>query len=90
MRNAPFEGEVPTVGAGVEVECRNTCGDWVAMVATGSARYDRANAAGHVCYLTVPVATRAEWRAHGDSAHTVNWPAEAVRVATAEEAPCPE
>lgn len=77
----PFPGAPPAVAAGDLIECRNAGGDWVPMIAAGPARYDDANAGRNV-YLTVPVATRAEWHVHGDRVHTVNWPAEAVRPAT--------
>jgi hypothetical protein len=79
-RIVPFVGARPTVAADDLIECRNAYGDWVPMVAAGPARYDMVNAAGRFVHLTVPVAVRAEWYVHGANAHTINWPAEDVRI----------
>lgn len=67
------------IEAGTRVECRNVEGNWFPMIAAGPPRYDDANKIRKV-FLTVPVATEAEWQFHGPNSITVNWPAGDVRV----------
>lgn len=73
-RDVPFEGERPDVKNGDEVECRTASADWVRKTARSSPRYDRDNALGGCCYLTVAVSEP------GDD-DWVNWLAVDVRRA---------
>ncbi|HEY5987345.1 MAG TPA: hypothetical protein VIV12_13365 [Streptosporangiaceae bacterium] len=77
--NIPYDGTPPDVGPGDEVRCRTANGDWVRHVARSTPRYDRDNAIGGRCFLTVAVTPLDEWRDLRDDARWVNWPAEDVR-----------
>jgi hypothetical protein len=69
-----FRGTPPPVKAGDPVEIRDANGGWWPATAASEPRYDKPNAAGWRCHLTVSVAVGA-WP------HPVNWPAEHVRPA---------
>jgi hypothetical protein len=73
VRTAPFDGQPPDVGPGSAVEVRDAGGEWHPATAMSAARYDKENALGRLCYLTVSVVFPGRQRA-------VNWPAEAVRL----------
>lgn len=67
-----FDGTPPEVAPGDQVEIRTAGGMWLQATARSEPRYDRPNAIGRKCYLTVSVDTP-NWD------HPVNWPAEDVR-----------
>lgn len=81
-----FRGEPPQVTAGDVVECLTAADEWVQRVATGAPRFDFDNAIGKHVYLTVPTVSTDEWST-GATEQAINWPAEDVRLAVAEEGP---
>jgi hypothetical protein len=51
----PFFGDPPAVKAGDRVQIQTADGQWVERTALSEPRYDRPNAVGKRCYLTVLV-----------------------------------
>jgi hypothetical protein len=83
-RYEPFTAERPAVSAGDAVDIRDAGGEWhTGWVAGTGPRYDVGRAfgqgSGRRVWLTVPVASLADWRLRGDGAAFLNWPAEHVR-----------